>query len=194
MVLQYEYWPSLTWVQQLINNPEWQLEQWGNYQKQSLANRCKITGANGPVTLSVPLVAGREQKTLLKNVKIDNTQRWQVQHMRTIKSCYGKAPFFDYYFPLIENLLLQPYNTLIALDETIIIWLLKILKVNAKITRTQKFESFSAIDTLSECISIKPYVQVFQDRTGFVPQLSVLDGLFCLGPQITAHLKNEAAV
>jgi hypothetical protein len=188
MVLQYEYWPSLTWVQQLLYADEWELEQWGNYQKQSLANRCRITGAHGPVTLSVPLVAGREQKAMLQNVRIDNTQRWQVQHLRTIKSCYGKAPFFDHYFPAIENMLLQPYELLVELDTAVITFILKTLKLPSVIRLTESFQSSGSTKKTDQEFHLKSYVQVFSDRNGFVPGLSILDALFCLGPQVVFYL------
>lgn len=166
---------------------EWCLEHWGTYQKQSLANRCKITGANGPVTLSVPLIAGREQKTLLQQVQIDNTQRWQVQHLRTIKSCYGRAPFFEYYFPTIESLLTPSCIYLTDLDNIIIRQVLQWLNINPHIKKTGIFESAAAYQ-IPVFVHLKPYVQVFSDRTGFLPGLSILDGLFCAGPQIAGYL------
>lgn len=190
MILQYEYWPSLTWMQQMLHADEWWMEQWGTYQKQSLANRCRITGANGPVTLSVPLVAGREQKTLLQNVKIDNGQRWPVQHLRTIKSCYGKAPFFDHYFPIVENVITQPYTWLIDLDHAILYSLLQCLKLNPEIRFTHTFQSASVSKKASQDLMIKSYIQVFNNKTGFVPDLSVLDALLCLGPQVIVYLKG----
>ena len=174
----------------MLQEDEWWMEQWGTYQKQSLANRCRITGANGSITLSVPLVAGREQKTLLKNVRIDNGQRWPVQHLRTIKSCYGKAPFFDHYFPVVENLLKQPYTWLIDLDNAILYLLLPFLRLPPDIRFTQSFQSSLVSRKANPVFDIKPYLQVFHDRTGFVPGLSILDALFCLGPQVIDYLRS----
>ncbi len=188
MVLPYEYWPSLSWVQKVIDAEEWRLEHWGSYQKQSLANRCKIAGANGGITLSVPLVSGREQKTLLQNVQIDNTQRWPVQHLRTIKSCYGKAPFFDHYFPSIQTLLLQPYTYLVELDDTIIRQVLRWLKRKPDIKKTERFEQDNSFDAHT-IFAMIPYIQVFTDKTGFLTHLSIIDALFCIGPQVTNYLK-----
>ena len=166
---------------------EWQLEQWGTYQKQSLANRCKIAGANGGITLSVPLVAGREQKTLLQQVKIDNSQRWPVQHLRTLQSCYGKAPFFDHYFPVIQTLLNQPHTYLVELNDAIIRQILGWLKMSSHIKKTERYQNVRLFKA-EHGYAIQPYIQVFADKTGFLPDLSIVDAIFCLGPQVINYL------
>lgn len=190
MVLPFEYWPSLTWVANLINAPDIQLEQWGTYQKQSLVNRCKITGGNGTITLSVPLIGGREQKALLTAVEIDYSQHWPLKHLRSVKSCYGKAPFFDHYFPLIEQLLMQHFPRLMDLDFAIILQLQKWLKWKQEIHLTDNFRLAAAQPVLQPLPIQKLYLQVFSHKYPFVPNLSILDALFCLGPGINEYLKT----
>jgi hypothetical protein len=84
MLLDYEFWPSVQWMVSFYKEENVVLEKWGSYQKQSNFNRCHIAGVNGRLTLSVPLAGGREQKSLIQEVKIDYSQRWVVQQLRTL--------------------------------------------------------------------------------------------------------------
>ncbi len=174
---------------QWYNAAHVQVVQGGTYQKQSNLNRCKIAGVNGVLTLSVPLIGGREQKALLKDVQIDNTQKWPLQHLRTLQSCYGKAPFFDYYFPVIEVLLLQNHQYLTELNNTILQQLIRWLQWKGTVEWSDAFQKKEDITTPLQ----QPYVQVFADRHPFQPNLSILDLLFCTGPQAVGYLRQKAA-
>ena len=72
-------------------------DQYESYQKMSFRNRFMIAGANGIISLTVPLENGREQKRLMKDVRISNAHSWQKQHWKTIESCYNKSPWFEFY-------------------------------------------------------------------------------------------------
>lgn len=192
MVLPFDYWPSLYWMKNFLDTAEVQVEQWGAYQKQSGANRCKIWSDKGLLTLSVPLIGGREQKTLLREVKIDNTQRWAIQHIRSIKSCYGKAPFFDHYFPLIEKVVTQRYERLIDLNHTILLELIKWLRLRQQVELTDSFMNATIHPKAMNNLPFKPYVQVFSNASNFSGNLSVIDALLCLGPDVPVYLKQQA--
>src|SRR6202000_2717684 len=74
-------------------------EQCETYQKMSFRNRCRIAGAEGPIDLSIPLVKGRDQRSLTRDVRIADDLDWQGQHWKTIASCYSRSPFFEFYGP-----------------------------------------------------------------------------------------------
>lgn len=189
MLFTPEFWPPISHIQQIFASKQVAIQEAGTYQKQSNLNRCKIAGVNGILTLSVPLVGGREQKTFFKDVLIDNSQRWPVQHLRTLQSCYGKAPFFDYYFPLIEILLSQPHQYLLELNKRILEQIMKWLRWKGEIMIT----SHNWSKTVYTMPQLPPYVQVFADRQPFHPDLSILDLLFCTGPQAGDFLQEKAA-
>ena len=160
------------------------------YQKGGYSNKYVIAGANGLITLSTPLLGGRNQKTLYKDVKIAYTTNWREQHRKSIFSCYGNAPFFSFYKYEIENIFSQEFEFLFDLNFYILQKMIKLLKVEIdfSINSTQKillekvFCSKPYFEKNPVIVKIK-YPQVFEDRNGFIENLSILDLLFCCGPQ-----------
>ncbi|BAV06238.1 WbqC family protein [Filimonas lacunae] len=166
-----------------------------NFQKNSFRNRCVVAGSNGVINLSVPLVNGRDQKVLYKQLKIDHTQNWQVQHWRTITSCYQKAPFFEYFAPGVESLLTKQHEYLFEANLEIITWLKKVCKLKVTIGETSDYVPEYTGDGITDARNairpnnyqqspelVSPYYQMFEDRIGYQPNLSILDLLFCAGP------------
>jgi hypothetical protein len=177
MVFSTQYFPQISWVQQFLTQNELQIAQLEKYQKQGFMNRCKIMGSGGVITLSVPIVGGRNQNTPINDVVINNSTKWQINHLRTLQSCYGKAPFFEYYYPSIEKLLLQPHTNLLALNNDILNLLIGWFKWNGTTSKIDysvqnQYNKLTSIETPS-------YIQVFADRQAFVPNLSILDAIFC---------------
>ena len=68
-----------------------------NYQKQSYRNRCMIVGANGPMSLSIPIEKPAGLKSKMKDIRIAEHGNWQHLHWNAIISAYNSTPFFDYY-------------------------------------------------------------------------------------------------
>jgi hypothetical protein len=161
------------------------------YTKGWFTNKCTIVGANGIITLSVPLLGGRNQKSLLKGVKIAYEEDWRKQHLRSIKSCYGNAPYFDYYYPIFQKIYSQKFELLFDLNLFILKELLLILKVDINIDINDNLITiedtlFTKSDVLknSTLYSTKiNYTQVFEDRLGFTSNLSIIDLIMCMGPQ-----------
>lgn len=178
----------------LIKEKHIKIEQYERFKKMSFRNRCIILGANGLVSLTVPIEGGREQKALIRDVKIDNSEPWPRTHLRSLVSAYSKAPFFEYYFREIEVLLNSNEKFLFDLNLKIISFLIKSLKINATIELTSecRLEYSNANDMRNKILPKnfqkdkehwKPkYFQVFEDKWGFQPNLSILDLLFCEGP------------
>ncbi len=181
MVFSTQFLPSIFWMQSFLKQEEVKIEQWENYQKQGLMNRCKILGAEGIITLSVPLVGGREQKALVKDLRINNSSRWNTDQQRAIKSCYSKAPFFDYYFEPIETILSKKHHNLLDLNMEVLQLLTNWLKWEGNLSFTDSFQNKDQPQLPN--LQSQSYIQVFADRLPFTPNLSILDLLFCTGPQ-----------
>ncbi|MEO7308908.1 MAG: WbqC family protein [Chitinophagaceae bacterium] len=189
MVLSTQYFPSVSWMQAFLLQDDIQIAQWENYQKQGLMNRCKIMGAQGIITLSVPLTGGREQKTLVKDVGINNTTRWQTDQLRAITSCYRKAPFYEYYFQQVESLILVKHDNLLEFNVEILKLLIRWFKWGGQVRLTTNFAKDQPASSPSyDSQFLRPYIQVFSDRRPFEANLSVLDLLFCTGPQAKTFL------
>ncbi len=152
-------------------------------------NRYPVAGSNGVIQLSVPLKGGRNQKQPLNEVRIANEEGWQMRHWRTLFSCYNKSPYFEYYKESLEAFIFRKHETLFALDLASVHWILDQLKMKVNIELVE--DDHNAIPSGSCQNGIYYYPQVFEDRIGFQPDLSVLDLLFNLGPSAREWLLRQ---
>jgi hypothetical protein len=175
------------------------LEQFESYQKMSYRNRCQVLGPLKVTDLTVPLIGGRDQKRLIRETKLDNSQQWQRQHWRTLESCYNKSPFFLHYRDGLEAVLFKTYETLWELNEATICWTIGALKTDIQIGYTNKFEKQVAdnrndvrnkfLPSNRTACRIQPYQQVFERQ--FETNLCIIDLLFNLGPQSKDYLLRQ---
>lgn len=168
----------------------------------SFRNRCLVAGANGIQSLTVPVEGGREQKAIYKDIRIDEQADWRKRHWRTLFSAYGKAPFFEYYGSELEALFQVRKTFLVDWNLTVLDW----LAVRLKIPMPEILElggDLKVLPDLDLADRIRPsnyiggagltppvYAQVFQERHGFLPNLSVLDMLLCLGPEAGRRIRE----
>lgn len=175
-----------------------------HFVKMSYRNRYYITGANGLIQLSIPLVQGRNQRNAMQDVQIDNNERWQVQHWRTIFSVYGRAPYFEYYAPSLEKLFQAQFDKLVAYNDATIQWVKEQTGIKFSDTKTTSYQKKYEGDTVDVRSSFKPgiersawpangalYYQLFAERNGFYPNLSILDLLFSEGPAVAGFIREQ---
>jgi hypothetical protein len=81
----------------------------------SLQQRCYLMGNHQVIRLSVSVK--HQRGTTLRSALLDHTQSWKKDHLGAIKACYGKAPFFEALFPLLEEAIIKPHETLFSLQE-----------------------------------------------------------------------------
>ena len=175
------YLPPLSWLAAARRCGGWLVEGHENYQKRSWRNRCRIVGANGPQTLTVPLVKGKNRQTPIREVRISYDEDWVRDHRRAIRAAYGRAPFFEHYAAGIFDVLGCRPPTLWELNHDLLSHLLERVGFPVRPRVTTTFRGPYPTD-LGDPVA--PYPQVFEDRHGFVGGMSVLDGLFCLGPAL----------
>lgn len=198
-----QYFGSVNYYNNLFFHTNTIIEVFDNYQKMSFRNRCTLAGSNGLIDLSIPIVGGRNKRQLMGEVKIDYSQPWQQQHIKTIKSCYGKSPFFEYFISDIEKMLKCQYNSLVDLNNEILNWTKKILKLNNVISFSASYLANEELIDIEDNRNlfmpknfqaqnhIIKYTQVFESKIGFQPNLSILDILFCEGPAAKNFLKGN---
>lgn len=159
-----------------------------NWVKQTARNRCDIVTANGPAVLTVPVHA-YGQKVLTKDVRIDNSKRWQHQHWQSLVSSYRNSPFFDHYAEKFAPFYEKSFDFLFDFNLGLTQTMLDTLGAGDVLRLSEKYVEAAPGDTdlrgkkalrpENETIVLPPYTQVFSDRRGFVPCASVIDLLFC---------------
>jgi len=162
------------------------------YEKQSYRNRCNIAGANGQLALTIPVEKSKGSRMLTRDVRISEHSDWQLQHWRSIESAYNSTPFFEYYkddlIPFYEKnwTFLWDFNTEI---QTKLLELLD-LQIDIQLTKEYKVDFDENVQDVRNTIhpkketevgSFKTYYQVFEQRFGFIPNLSSIDLLFNMG-------------
>ena len=189
------YLPSIEYVSLFLKAEDASIELFETYQKQSCRTRTNVMTANGIQTLTIPVIKTNGNHTLTKDIEISYKESWQQTHLRCLESAYRKSAYFDYYFPYFEKIYKQKFNTLIELNDFSLKTILKILKAKKEYSYTTDFEKITNEDdyriSLSKGtnkIEIKPYYQVFADRHGFIPNLSIIDLLFNEGPNSIHNL------
>ena len=192
IIIDIQYFGSVNWYKLLFQYSNILIEQYEAYQKMSFRNRCIIAGSNGLINLSVPLEKGRSQKLLMKDVKISYSENWQEQHWRSIYSCYGNSPFFEFYEESLHQLFDTKPKFLIDLNWQTLDWVKNRLKMSGNFERTEEYlvslpenyvdaRNIFKPKTYDQVKDLVQYQQVFEDRIGFKPNLSILDCLFCNG-------------
>ncbi len=205
-VIELHFLPSVQYCTKFLLYPEIILEQFENYSKGSYRNRCHIASTNGLQRLSIPLSKGKNERQNIRQVEISYDFNWQNQHWMSIQSAYGNAPFFDFYADDLEPIFKTKSEFLFDYNFNLLNGIFKLIGIDAKMSLSPSYEkNYSLpIEDLRNTIQAKThrnkldlafkaykYGQVFEDKSGFLPNLSILDLLFCTGPESISVLENS---
>ncbi len=178
------------------------IEQWDSYHKQTYRNRCRILGANGVLDLIIPVVKDSGRKTLVKDVRIDYSTRWQANHRRSLFSAYNSSPFFEFYADDFVVFYEKKWDFLIDFNLNILDLLLELMDMKKTYTLTDTFnKSIDSIIDLRFSLTpkefdmqgvvpseFKKYHQTFNEKFGFIENLSIVDLLFNEGRMASSFL------
>jgi hypothetical protein len=202
IVSELQYFPPLTFFAALFKETNVYLDIYEGYRKMSFRNRCLVAGAQGIISLSVPLRDGRNQQLPMSEVLISHSEKWQSRHFKSIRSAYNHSPFFDHYQDEVAGLYQKPFDCLADWNLYCLNWVKEKLEWSAEIDFTKAAIPFRAegIDDRRNTIVPKnyrnwnpvKYRQVFEERTGFFPNLSILDLLFNTGKEAGELLRNSS--
>jgi hypothetical protein len=205
-VLFSSYFPNIRYLSKFFSYDKIIIDIHENYPKQTWRNRCDIVTANSLTSLSVPVQKNNKIKT--KDIKIDGSANWQKTHYRTIMSAYKNSAFYEHYIESFDFVFNSKETFLLDLNTKILDQVLMHLNLKSNYCFSADFVlENNALDIFRESIHPKPsknkddskfipieYSQVFTERHGFVPNLSILDLIFNEGPLSASIIKKSIRI
>jgi hypothetical protein len=201
IVSELQYFPPVSFFSTLYKETYFYLDLYEIYRKMSFRNRCMIAGAQGIISLSVPLEQGRNQQLPMNEVRISNTEKWQSRHFKSICSAYNRSPFFDHFQDELEAVYRMPFERLTDWNMYCLEWVKEKLAWHTEIRFTDSVIPYQSegIRDVRNLVLPKNYTawqpvkyrQVFEERTGYFTNLSILDLLFNTGPRAGELLSNS---
>ena len=167
-----------------------------NYTKQTYRNRCVIADANGPLALTIPTEKTGEGKCLMRDIRISDHGNWRHQHWNALEAAYRHTPFFLYYEddfrPFYERKVEFLYDFNLQLTHLVC----DLIGLDVTLRPTDKYlQPPDGMADFRHVITPKvswqedqefhaaEYYQVFKEKHGFIPNLSIVDLLFNMGPE-----------
>jgi hypothetical protein len=162
-----------------------------NFQKQSYRNRCYIYNGNGKQLLSIPVkTVKKDGKKKTKDVLVENDFPWQDQHFKSLQTAYRVSPYFEFFEDDLQPIFNKKYKYLHDVNIDTFLFVADALQLQTDFSKTEEyflkpkqndFRNLAEVK-LQPKKDFKPYVQMFDDKHGFIPNLSILDLLFMEGP------------
>ena len=197
------YLAPIQYYTKLYGEAEVMLEQHDHYMKQTYRNRCIIAAPDGPLALTIPVEKPDGGKCAMKDVRISDHGRWRHLHWNALETSYRTSPFFDYYADYFSPFYEKKYDFLIDFNEALHYMVCELIDMDVRMRRSDVYgEGVVATEDFRDVISPKyrgvdsafspmPYYQVFREKNGFLPNLSIVDLLFNMGPESLIVLRDS---
>ena len=180
MLLPCCYLSPISHYSAFFHADEVRLEVCDHFTKQTLRNRCLIDSPSGALALTIPVIK-EEGKTPLRDIRISEHGNWRHRHWVALESSYRQSPFFEYYADDFAPFYEKKWTFLADFNEDLMSLIISLLDIQKPICRTSTYEG-DAFNQLPK-FTPKPYYQMFAQRHGFLPDLSIVDLLFNEGPE-----------
>lgn len=172
-----------------------------NYLKQTYRNRCLIATANGIQILSIPIEKPNTEKCQTKDIRISDHGEWQHLHWNALVSGYGMSPFFEFYQDDFAPFYEKRFDFLLDFNEQLMNLVCNLLDMQLQINYTSEYQASVENDyrevirpkhpIVDNTFVPKPYYQVFHNKYAFLPNLSIVDLLFNMGPESLLILRDS---
>ena len=192
------YFSPIAQYAEIFKSETIEFEMEDNFQKQTYRNRCYIYGANGKLSLNIPIKhQTKEGRKKTKDTLVENDFPWQQQHLKSIQTAYRASPFFEFYEDDLAPIFTKKYTFLQDVNIDTYLFITDALELNNNYTKTSEYIVETKNDFRDLAIAKKgievpmdSYVQMFDDKYGFIPNLSILDLLFMEGPNTVSFLEK----
>ncbi len=202
-ILSSTYFGPVQWYQKLVHADTVYLEQHDHFIKQTYRNRCIIATTQGLQALTVPVESPqglRIDKTEMKDVRISDHGSWRHLHWQALQSAYGESPFFEFYADDLHPFFEKHWAFLFDFNLAITQKMCELLDIEPHIVLTEAYaqgldedidyrDAIRPKHPLSDAsFTPRPYYQVYRQKFGFQPNLSILDLLFNEGNEAVLYL------
>lgn len=195
------YFPSISHFVAMVQSESITFEIEDNFQKQTNRNRTYIYSPNGIQLLNIPVKHSKESHQKTKDIKIETDFDWQKQHLKSLEAAYRSSPFFEFFEDDIRPIFEKKPNFLLDLNFETLAIVTKCLRMKLEYTTTTEYfhevdpnltrDFRFLVDGKKDVSSFESYTQVFDDKHGFINNLSILDLLFNEGKYATDYLKKQ---
>ncbi|WKW45375.1 WbqC family protein [Myroides sp. JBRI-B21084] len=202
ILLHPTYFPSISHFVAMVQANSITFEADDNFQKQTNRNRMYIYSANGLQLLNIPVKHSKDElHQKYRDVKIENDFNWQKQHFKSLEAAYRTSPYFEYFEDDIRPLFEKKQTFLMDLNFQIHEIVTDCLGIELPFTKTKEYFKQTSLTDFRYLANGKKdenmfetYTQVFNDKHGFLNNLSILDLLFNEGRHAVDYLKNEKII
>lgn len=194
------YFPNISHFVAQFKSDKIVYEACDNYQKQTYRNRTSIYAANGKLDLNIPVIYSQKHRKLYKEVQISNAENWQKQHLKSLESAYRTSPFFEFYIDDLLFLFQKKFTNLMDFNIKCTAAVYDCLQLHHHYSFSEGYIA-NPIKRLDARILINArkeikhdfirYPQVFEQKHGFISNLSILDLLFNEGPNSELYIKSQ---
>lgn len=198
------YFPSISHFAALAQSENTVFEIEDNFQKQTNRNRTYIYSPNGIQLLNIPVKHSKESHQKTKDIQIETDSDWQKQHFKSLEAAYRSSPFFEFFEDDLRPLFEKKHTFLLDLNFETLEIISKCLRMKLDYTTTteyfhevdsNEYKDFRAlVNGKKDSSSFESYTQVFDDKYGFINNLSVLDLLFNEGKYALDYLKKQELI
>lgn len=199
IIIHPTYFPNIFSFKTIINSTNILFEVNDHYVKQTLRNRTSIHAANGKLNLSVPVKFSSTKKEKYKDIRICYDSNWQKIHLKSIESAYKNSPFYDFFEDYFINFYNKKEKFLVDLNFSSIRLIFEILEKELNCNFTNEYlekyvdltdyRSLLTNKNFNEKVNFKNYTQVFQEKNGFIENLSSIDLIFNKGLDFEDFIK-----
>lgn len=200
IIIHPTYFPNIASFTAMVKAKNVLFEVDDNFLKQTYRNRSYIYAANGKLALNIPVIHSQKNRQKYRDVKIFNEEKWQSLHWKSLQSAYRTSPFFEYYEDELQPLFNHKADYILDFNFKCFEVICDCLQLELNVSKTENYQSkvenaedfrflvHAKKETLQHFDS---YTQVFNNKHGFINNLSILDLLFNEGPNALNYLESQ---